>query len=49
MLPLLVLSLLTHHAMTPLCQPAHRSNGYSASSTTIKHFWQVVREMGQVR
>ena len=26
-----------------------RSNGYSAASTTIKHFWQVVRGMSQVR
>ena len=25
------------------------SNGYTAGSTAIKHFWQVVREMSQVR
>lgn len=28
---------------------AARSNGYHAGSTAVKHFWQVVREMGQVR
>ena len=29
-------------------RPSPRSNGYSAGSSTIKHFWAVVREMSQV-
>ena len=44
------LALLTPCALPlPLLHRRHHSNGYSAGSTTVKHFWAVVRGMSQVR